>query len=68
MRYLKTVREPAPSIPATIADKSASIYPQEEGLPKKAEDVDEILRDIRYTVPHTYVKLVPAIVEKLKTH
>ncbi|GBM53886.1 hypothetical protein AVEN_64814-1 [Araneus ventricosus] len=58
--------EPAEPIPVSIANQSLTNPPEE--LPaKQVEDEDHIMQDIRYTVPRTYEKYIPAIVEKLKT-
>ncbi|GBN16891.1 hypothetical protein AVEN_154738-1 [Araneus ventricosus] len=66
MRYQKVTREPAELIPVSIANQSLTNPPEE--LPaKQVEDEDHIMRDIRYAVPRTFEKYIPAIVEKLKT-
>lgn len=76
-RYHKAVHQPPEPVRVSIAEdgeREKKAPPDKEdagesGLKRKVEEIsDPILKDILVSVPKSFVKFMPMIVEKLKTH
>ena len=67
MRYHKTVNEPADPVRVTFdgEEKKKILQSQEEPTVERKIESDAILKDILVSVPKSFSKFVPQIVEKL---